>query len=78
MFSPIVLAWNDKCVVKLARAAYFDTSVLPVIADALEEAGYTDGKMIVLLRKGFNEIWLHGKEFEVRNWIKGLAEASEL
>jgi hypothetical protein len=43
-----VLAWNDACVVKLAGAVY-DGLVwdrLPVLADALEEAGCTDAAIL--------------------------------
>jgi hypothetical protein len=38
------LAWNDGCVVKLARAIYDEGTFdrLPVLGDALEEAGVTD------------------------------------
>jgi hypothetical protein len=43
-----VLAWNDACVVKLARAIYDGLAWdrLPVLADALEEAACTDADVL--------------------------------
>ncbi len=57
--APSVLTWNDGCVVKLAQAAYEEHSLpdgtleetrLAVLADALEEAGVTDGLLLEHLR----------------------------
>lgn len=54
-----LLAWNDGTVVRLAQAAYeerllpegtLDNSRLAVLADALEEAGCTDGDILAHLR----------------------------
>jgi hypothetical protein len=46
------LAWNDGCVTRLARACYeenrFDT--LPILADALEEAGCADETLLAHFR----------------------------
>jgi hypothetical protein len=56
---PVILAWNDGTVVKLAQAAYeerhlpsgtLDTGRLAVLADALEEAGCTDTDILGHLR----------------------------
>jgi hypothetical protein len=53
--APSVLAWNDGCIVKLAQAAYeerflpdgtLDNARLAVLADALEESGYSDAAML--------------------------------
>jgi hypothetical protein len=57
--APSILAWNDSCVVKLAQAAYeerflpggiLDNTRLAVLADALEEGGYSDGGILGHLR----------------------------
>jgi hypothetical protein len=56
---PVVLAWNDTAVVRLAQAAYqerhlpegtLDNGRLAVLADALEEAGCTDAEILGHLR----------------------------
>jgi hypothetical protein len=56
---PAVLAWNDAKVVRLAQAAYeerhlpegtLDNSRLAVLADALEEAGWTSEEILGHLR----------------------------
>jgi hypothetical protein len=48
------LSWNGGLVARMARAAYdgraFDD--LPVLADALEEAGCTEACMLATLRSG--------------------------
>jgi hypothetical protein len=56
-FRPVVvdpswLAWNDGCVPKVARAIYDERRFadLPVLADALEEAGCTDAELLGHLR----------------------------
>jgi hypothetical protein len=43
-----VLAWNDSCVVNLATGIYDDRAFdhLPILADALEEAGCTDADVL--------------------------------
>jgi hypothetical protein len=43
-----MLSWNDACVVKLAEAIYDGLAWdrLPVLADALEEAGCTDAHVL--------------------------------
>jgi hypothetical protein len=45
-------AWNDGCVVKLAKAIYDERRFgdLPVLADALEDAGCTDAELLGHLR----------------------------
>jgi hypothetical protein len=49
-----VLAWNDGCVVKLARAMYegreFTQERMGVLADALEDAGCADAALLEHLR----------------------------
>jgi hypothetical protein len=51
---PSVRAWNDGCVVKLAQEIVelddFTPLQMGVLADALEEAGYTDGSLLGHLR----------------------------
>jgi hypothetical protein len=46
------LAWNDGTVVKLARSIYEERAFdrLPILADALEEAGCTDADMLAHCR----------------------------
>jgi hypothetical protein len=48
-----VLAWNDACVTKLAEAIYDGLAWdrLPVLADALEEAGCTDTDVLAHCRQ---------------------------
>jgi hypothetical protein len=48
------LRWNDGCVVKLARAIYEEQTFadLPVLADALEEAGCADERVLGHCRGG--------------------------
>jgi hypothetical protein len=57
--SPVVVAWNDAAVARLAQAAYekrnlpegtLDNGLLAVLADALEEAGCTDADILGHLR----------------------------
>jgi hypothetical protein len=57
--SPVILAWNDSVVVRLAQTAYnerqlpegtLDNGRLAVLADALEEAGCTDADILGHLR----------------------------
>ncbi len=70
---PAVLAWNDACVVKLARSIYeardFSGASMGVLADALEDAGLADQEMLAHLRGSpphtpgcFVLDWLLGKE----------------
>jgi hypothetical protein len=50
--APALLAWQDGCVTRLARSIYrartFDR--LPILADALEEAGCTEASLLGHLR----------------------------
>ena len=57
--APSALAWNDGCIVRLARAAYGERSLpdgtldrarLAVLADAFEEAGCADEEILRHLR----------------------------
>jgi hypothetical protein len=45
---PAVLAWNDGTAVKLAQAVYEERAFdrLPIVADALEEAGCADAELL--------------------------------
>jgi hypothetical protein len=47
------LAWNDRTVTRLASAVYTERAFdrLPVLADALEEAGCTEAEFLGHLRK---------------------------
>jgi hypothetical protein len=49
---PVVLAWNDGTVRRIARGIYEDRAFdrLPILADALEEAGCTDGEILAHCR----------------------------
>jgi hypothetical protein len=60
-FAPSWLAWNDAVVVRLAQAAYenrilptgtLDNACLAILADALEEAGCSDERILSYLRSG--------------------------
>jgi hypothetical protein len=50
---PTMLRWNDGIVVKLAEGMYEDRSFdhLPILADALEEAGCTDADILAHCRQ---------------------------
>jgi hypothetical protein len=50
--TPTVLAWNDGTVIKLAQGIYEERAFerLPILADALEEAGCTDERLLEHLR----------------------------
>jgi hypothetical protein len=59
LIGPAALTWNDGCIVKLAQAAYqerslpdgrLDNAHLAVLADALEESGYSDAQLLEHLR----------------------------
>jgi hypothetical protein len=52
--APAVRAWNDGVVVKLAQGIYEDRAFdhLPILADALEEAGCDDAAILDHLRGG--------------------------
>src|SRR5262249_42286549 len=52
--SPAVLIWNDGTVVKLAQAIYDERAFdrLPILADALEEAGCQDQDILGHCRSG--------------------------
>ena len=45
---PLVRAWNDGTVVQLARGIYEERAFeqMPILGDALEEAGCTDGELL--------------------------------
>jgi hypothetical protein len=51
---PFLLAWNDRCVVKLATGVYeerdFSSERMGVLADALEDAGCSDPEFLGHLR----------------------------
>jgi hypothetical protein len=56
---PLVLAWRDGCVAKLAESAYedrelpsgiLDASRIAILADALEDAGCNDSELLAHLR----------------------------
>ena len=51
--APALLAWNDGTVVRLAQAIYDERTFdrLPVLADALEDAGCTDGEVLAHCRQ---------------------------
>jgi hypothetical protein len=51
-FTPSVLSWNDGTVVKLAESIYNERAFdrLPVLADALEDAGCTEAELLGHLR----------------------------
>jgi hypothetical protein len=46
--APAWLAWNDGCIVKMAEVVYDERAFdrLPILADALEEAGCADGDLL--------------------------------
>jgi hypothetical protein len=57
--APSILAWNDGCIMRLAQAAYedrhllegtLDRTRLAVLADAIEESGYSDTELLGHLR----------------------------
>jgi hypothetical protein len=50
--APALLGWRDRLVVRLAQAAYAEGAFerLPILADALEEAGCTDAEVLGHLR----------------------------
>jgi hypothetical protein len=52
--SPEWLKWNESIVVRIARAIYDerDFGRLPVLGDALEDAGCNDGEMLAHCRAG--------------------------
>jgi hypothetical protein len=59
VIDPLVLAWRDGCVVKLAESAYeerelpsgiLEASRLAILADALEDAGCRDSESLAHLR----------------------------
>jgi hypothetical protein len=52
--APSVLAWNGGTVLKLAQSIYEERAFdrLPVLADALEEAGCTDAEVLTHRRSG--------------------------
>jgi hypothetical protein len=52
-FTPTVLAWNDGTARGLARAIYDESAFdrLPILADALEEAGCTNPDMLAHCRR---------------------------
>ena len=49
---PAILCWNDGTLVKIARAIYEERAFdrLPILADALEEAGCENENMLAHLR----------------------------
>jgi hypothetical protein len=52
VLAPAVVAWNDSTVRRTAEAIYEDYAFdrLPVLADALEDAGCTEGEQLGHLR----------------------------
>jgi hypothetical protein len=54
VIDPAWLAWNGGAVVKMARVIYDERRFeeLPILADALEEAGCADGVLLEHLRSG--------------------------
>ena len=52
--SPTCLAWNDGTVRKIAQAIYDDRAFdrLPILADALEDAGCDDADILAHCRSG--------------------------
>jgi hypothetical protein len=66
---PSVLSWNEGTVVRLAQAVYQDRRFedLPVLADALEEAGCTDPEILAHCRGGGD----HGRGCWVVDTILG-------
>lgn len=66
-FRPIPVAdswlrWNDGCIIKLARAIYDEHSFgdMPVLADALEEAGCTDPGVLAHCRSDGGDAHVRG------------------
>jgi hypothetical protein len=55
---PGILAWNSGAVPTLARSVYDDRTFgrLPVLADALEDAGCTDAELLGHLRRSGNHV----------------------
>jgi hypothetical protein len=55
---PCWVRWNDGAVCQLARAIYVERRFedLPILADALEEAGCTDGHLLAHCRSGGEHI----------------------
>jgi hypothetical protein len=51
-FAPSWLSWNDGTVVKMAQAIYDDRAFdrLPILADALEDAGCSDADILAHCR----------------------------
>jgi hypothetical protein len=51
--APLWLAWNDGTVVKIAQAIYDERAFdrLPILADALEDAGCTDRAILAHCRQ---------------------------
>jgi hypothetical protein len=56
--SPALLAWNNSTVVKLAQGIYDDRAFdrLPVLADAIEDAGYHDAYILNHCREPGNHV----------------------
>jgi hypothetical protein len=52
--APAVLTWDGRTVVRLAQAIYEERAYdrLPILADALEEAGCTDAELLAHCRQG--------------------------
>ena len=51
---PLWLAWNDSCVSRFAEGIYADRGFdrMPILADALEDAGCDDADMLAHCRSG--------------------------
>lgn len=57
---PSWLAWNDHIIIRMAQSIYDDCAFdrLPILADALEEAGCTNEEILQHCR-GWERIWQH-------------------
>jgi hypothetical protein len=56
--SPAVLTWNGGTIPKLAQAIYDERAFdrMPMLADALEEAGCTDADILAHCRSGHEHV----------------------
>ncbi len=69
--NPVWLSWNNGTVRQLAQRvrAYGETVLLPVLADALEEAGCTDAALLAYCRQPQSEV--------LRSWVAELLATQE-
>src|SRR5208282_1599986 len=61
--APEILSWNDQVIVKMSQAIYDERAFdrLPILADALEDAGCTDADILNHCRWPFEHVrgcWL--------------------